>query len=270
MLQNNSMTGLLFLVGIFYNSILMGVGAMIGVLTGTIAAYIFKYDRQDITDGLFGFNGTLVGIALLLFFQPTILLFVAVILGSILSTLIMHVMHEKKLHPYTFPFVLSTWIVILAIKILDFSPRIVQDLQAAFEIDIIAALSMGFGQVMLQANIVTGAIFLVAILVNSHRAAAYAIAGSLLGISVAFGLSLPFNLINLGVFGFNGVLCGIAFSDRKALSWAYASISIIFSVFIMYGMITFNWIALTAPFVFATWITLGLRNWFNFYIKQKL
>jgi urea transporter len=77
---------------------------------------------------------------------------------------------------------------------------------------------------------------------------------------IAFGLSFPLNLVNAGIFGFNGVLCGIAFADEKRYPLLYATISIILSVFIVYGMTTLNLIALTAPFVFATWATLGLRK----------
>lgn len=64
MLQNNAMTGLLFLAGIFYHSWLAGLGALIGVLTSTITAFVLNYKKVDIYHGLYGFNGTLVGIAL--------------------------------------------------------------------------------------------------------------------------------------------------------------------------------------------------------------
>jgi urea transporter len=42
MLQNNIITGLLFLIGIFYNSWLMGIGALIGVLISTLTAFILE------------------------------------------------------------------------------------------------------------------------------------------------------------------------------------------------------------------------------------
>jgi len=64
MLQNNSITGLLFLAGIFYNSWILGLGAVIGVIAGTVTAFIMKYDKNDIDAGRYGFNAVLVGIAL--------------------------------------------------------------------------------------------------------------------------------------------------------------------------------------------------------------
>ena len=67
MLQNNALTGLLFLAGIFYNSWLMGLGAIAGNFISTISAKFLKYSEEDIKNGLYGFNGTLVGIAIWFF-----------------------------------------------------------------------------------------------------------------------------------------------------------------------------------------------------------
>ena len=64
MLQNNALTGLIFLAGIFYNSGLMGCGALFGNIISTSSAKLLKYPKEDIENGLFGFNGTLVGIAI--------------------------------------------------------------------------------------------------------------------------------------------------------------------------------------------------------------
>lgn len=260
MLQNNAFTGLLFLIAIFYNSWIMGLGALIGVIISTITAFILNYEKKDINDGLYGFNGTLVGIALFFFFKINILLICLVILGSILSSIIMNFMHKRKLYPYTFPFVLSTWILIVFIKFLNLIPFQTQELIKAENLNILSSLSIGFGQVMFQANIITGIIFFIAILINSRISAIYALIGSSIGILTALVFSFPLNLINIGIFGFNSVLCGIALADKKLSSLFYALVSIIISVFIINGMINVSIIALTSPFVFATWITLALRK----------
>jgi urea transporter len=260
MLQNNPITGLLFLLAIFYNSWLLGIGALIGVSVSTVTAFILKYKRKDIEDGLYGFNGTLVGLASLFFFEISVLLIILLIIGSFLSALIMNFMHTRKLRPYTFPFVLSTWILMILIKLFNLVPEISHQLTEILKLNILSSLSMGVGQVMFQENVITGIIFVIGIFISSKRAAIYAFIGSLIGMALALASVFPLNLINIGIFGFNGVLCGIAFADKKKYSLIYAIIAIILSVFIIYGMIAFNWAALTAPFVFATWITLGLKR----------
>src|SRR5262249_34744598 len=69
MLQNNPMTGLLFVVGIFLNSYEYGLTALLGLVVATLAAYLLGADQTLIRDGLFGFNGVLTGITLSVFLQ---------------------------------------------------------------------------------------------------------------------------------------------------------------------------------------------------------
>lgn len=261
MLQNNGITGLIFLIAIFYASWLMGVGALIGALVGTLTGIVLRYKEKDILDGLYGFNGTLVGIALLFFFKPTVLLFITLIIAVVVSAIVMNFMYKTKYSPYTFPFVLTTWLFIFLIKILNIAPSTISEVIQFTHVDILSGISLGFSQVMLQASIITGILFFIAILINSKISAIYALVGSTIGLltSLLFFPSL-LNLINIGIFGFNGVLCGIAFSDKKWNSFIFAVISIILSVSIIYGFIILNLIALTAPFVFATWITMFAKN----------
>lgn len=261
MLQNNAITGLIFLIGIFYASWLMGFGALIGVLIGTMTALILNYKQKDILDGLYGFNGTLVGITLLFFFEPTVLLFVFLVVAVIISTILMHFMYKNSLSPYTFPFVATTWVFIFIIKILNIIPSTISEATNFTTIDIFSGISLGFSQVMFQASIITGILFFLAILINSRISAIYALIGSVIGLFFSF-LFFPslINLINIGIFGFNGVLCGIAFSEKRWQSLIYAIISIVLSVGIIYGFMSLNLIALTAPFVFATWATLFIRK----------
>ena len=76
MLQENSITGLIFLIGIFLNSPLMALGLLIGTIVGTLTAQVLKYDQGNINSGLYGFNAALVGIAMLVFFHSTVLVWI--------------------------------------------------------------------------------------------------------------------------------------------------------------------------------------------------
>ena len=71
--------------------------------------------------------------------------------------------------------------------------------------------------VMLQASVITGILFFIGILINSRISAVYALAGSTIGLLTYYCFPSLINLINIGIFGFNGVLCGIAFSDKKGI-----------------------------------------------------
>jgi len=262
MLQDNALTGLLFLLGILVNSWQMFLAALLGVVSGTAAAHLLKYSKEDIAHGLYGFNAALVGLGLLFFFQPGVPLAILIIVGAALSTMIMNFMHKRKMSPYTFPFVLSTWIIIALVGATGIIPSQPPS-PLPLSLDIASALSMGFSQVMFQASVITGIFFLAAILVNSRANALYAFLGSLAGMTVALALSFPLGLISIGIYGYNGVLCGIAFAGSKKHALAFAIAASALSTLLVFAIQSEGISVLTSSFVFATWIVLGLESRFQ-------
>lgn len=258
MLQNNALTGLLFLAGIFYNSWLMGFGAIVGNIISTLSAKFLKYSDEDVKNGLYGFNGTLVGIAIYFFFGVNIYTTLFIVIGAALSTIIMQVM-KTRIPTFTAPFVISTWGVMLGITLLRLTHFLSTSLPQNGSLNLFSAISTGIGQVMFQGNIVTGLLFLLSILVNSRSAAIYALYGSLLGSLLATFLALPIAMINSGLFGYNAVLCGIALGTKKWNGFMLTTFAIILSVLLNYGLNKVGIMALTAPFVIATWVALLVK-----------
>jgi urea transporter len=260
MLQNSAPAGLLFLVGIFYNSWLMGIGSLAGNIVGTFSAALLGYSKEDRENGLYGFNGTLVGAAVFLFFEPSTVTIIALLLGAVLSTVIMRFISDR-IPAFTTPFVLSTWLVISTIAFFNLAPLVTSSPVTDSSFNPLSAVSMGLGQVMLQGNIITGVLCFIAILVHSRIAAIYALYGSLLGGLLAFLLSLPPSMINLGLFGYNAVLCSIALGDRRWSSFMLSTLAIGLSVLINLGMGMAGIIPFTAPFVLATWMMLFVKKY---------
>lgn len=259
-LLNNVTTGILFFVAICYSSWLMGVGAIIGVLVGTFTALFLKYDKNDIHLGLYGYNGALVGLAIICFFGFNISSVIALIFGSVLSSIIRKVMSTGKLPPYTAPFIISTWTVMSLLIIFNIIPIQAAHVPDARNVEIVPAVSNGIGQVMFQENIISGIILFIGIFVSSRISAFYAILGSSIGVIVPLVFSFPLNMINIGMFGFNAVLCGIAFSNKNWNSVILAAASGVVSVFITCGIMNLGIITLTAPFVLSTWLILLLNK----------
>jgi len=259
-LLNNVITGILFLAGAFYNSWLIGIGAVIGLLAGTFTALLFKYKRDDINNGLYGYNGALVGLATVYFFGFNVSAIIALFFGAVLSSIIMNFMTKRKLPPFTAPFIISTWIVMAIVLTLKIMPLKATQLPNASNLEIIPTLSRGIGQVMFQENIFTGIILFIGILVCSRISALYALLGTGIGVVVSFMCSFPLSMITAGLFGFNGVLCGIALSGKKWHHGILAIASIVVSVFVMFGMSRLGIITLTAPFVISAWLVLLVSN----------
>lgn len=259
MFQNNWFSGLLFLGGIFYNSWLFGLAAIAGTVISTVSAQILKYSKEDIKNGLYGFNGALTGIAIMVFFEPNLLSITALILGSVLSTVVMNFL-KKIVPPFTAPFVLVSWILIYSLVYIFKVPL---DTAPAFVVDhsfqLLEASGKSFGQVMFQDNVFTGFLFLLAILINSKMAALYAVYAAVLGSLFGWLFSASFSSINEGLMGYNAMLCAIALSGTRTKDMIWITFAIILSTALNIGLGKTGIITLTAPFVLTTWIVLGLK-----------
>lgn len=255
MLQKNAWTGLLFLIGIAVNSLSMLVGALVGVFSGTVIACLLKFDPKEIEDGLYGFNGALVGIACALFIDDLTTALLCNVFGSIVSSLLMRVSLNFRLKPFTAPFIVVVWIIFL----LGLFSKRIEDPVTAGSLNLLSAVSDGFGQVMFQENAMTGAIFLIGIGVSSRKSCMWALAGSVIGVCSAMVARYPVHAINQGLFGYNACLCGIALSGMHP-AFGLAAIMLSTHVTPLFSMIGIP--ALTAPFVLATWIAHGASSLF--------
>jgi urea transporter len=265
MLQNNSLTGLFFLAGICCGSLMMGLAALIAVVTGTFTAKLLKYDKDEINSGLYGFSAALVGVALICFFQPAIIIWIAVFVGSAFGTIVQHLFIVKKIPGFTFPFILVTW---LFLAIVHYCPTLIRPQPGAINADAnnyLALFSHGFGQVIFQGNIWAGALFIIGVFINRPIAAIYAIVGIALSSMLAYQLKEPVNNIYLGLLSYNAVLCAITFAGTKTQDFIMGLIAVILSVLIMMQMRYMNLPALTFPFVLATWLVMLINR-----VKQVL
>ena len=251
------------LAGIACNSWILALLALAGNIVSTLTACLCKYSREDIRNGLYGFNGTLVGIAIGVFMEINISSMFLLLFGSALSTWISRLFNRQKTIPgFTAPFIITVWILLLGNLYLFptlLLPAIPHVSEAVAHLP--KACCLNIGQVMFQGgNILAGLLFLIGILVNSRIQAIYTVWGAFLPLLVVLPLTTDFSAFNAGLLGYNGVLCSIALGNRTFKSIAWATLAILLSTGIqitgMYAGIT----TLTAPFVVAVWIMLCLQH----------
>jgi len=256
--QKNAITGLLFILGIGLNSQVMLVGGMLGALIGIITAKLLRFDEPSISSGLYGFNGTLVGIAIFFFHIPTITSSLLLIIGAALSSIIMRftLIRISRLPPLTAPFVISAWVTLGLASVLGVNSSISPE-HALLERDLFAVFR-GVGQVMFQGYWVTGALFLLGLFVHSPNAASWAFIGSCVSLLFARTFGFPEDLISLGIYGFNASLVGIALSSRYGKEVVPILLGILLSVLFTKAFELTIVPALTAPFVLAFWVVIGL------------
>ena len=65
--MNNPLSGLIILIGIFVSSNYQALCMLLGVISSTLTSLIFQMDKSSFSNGLYGYNGTLVGIGISLF-----------------------------------------------------------------------------------------------------------------------------------------------------------------------------------------------------------
>ncbi len=131
----------------------------------------------------------------------------------------------------------------------------------------------GVAQVFFMGSPLVGIIFVIALAINSKRAAAFAVIGSIAGslVGLALGIELvptslssPDNALTYGIFGFNSVLTAIALGDTFLQKGRSATTAAIIGAFIT-GFVTASLIWFTktfglpvetSAFVLTTWIFL--------------
>jgi len=278
MLQNNSYAGLLFVLGIFYNSVLLGAAVLVGTAASTATALLLQVDRGQVRAGWFGFNGALVAVALLYFFQGDVRVWVYVLCAAAVTTVLMaallRLMATWQLPALTAPFVFTTLCFVLAsarfgqlraTQHLPTSGRLPQgaSIEGVVSLGTFAeGLFNGVAQVFFQGNVVTGILFTLGLLVSSRVAALSALAGSLAGLLVAWGLGAAEPAMRVGAYGFNSVLTAIVLCDMvlvlNAAAMAYALLAALATA-VVYAAVSaafepLGMPALTLPFVLVAWV----------------
>ncbi len=276
MFQNNSYSGLLFLIGIAVNSLLFALAAFAGAAISTVSARLLGADRALVRSGMFGFNGALVGVALLYFLRPEPLTWACLVLAAFCATVLMAAMlvlfRRSGLPVLTAPFVLVALCFFLATARFGRLPSAgllpAAGLPKAASVEGVVSLATvaqgllnGIGQVFFQGDLLTGALFALGLLISSRRAFVAALAGSMGGLAVGWAMGAAEPAIRAGAFGFNSVLVAIAlgglFPKPGPLGTAYAALGVIVTPFVVAAataaLAPLGVPALTLPFVLVTW-----------------
>lgn len=291
MFQDNAWTGILFFAGILWGSIAshnisVFIGAFVGLLVSTLTGYLIGLKDERGSQGLWGFNGILVGVAFPTFLGNTVWMWLALILCAAMTTWVRNALDTFfktfGVTSYTFPFVVCTWLFLLAARQLNGIPHPglpeaelpygIHDTVNLVSWDIFVYWLKGISQVFLINNWVTGLFFLAALAVSSRRAAGWAALSSAVALLVAIFTKAPGMPVENGLYGFSAVLTGIAigatFTVPSLKTTVWAIIGVIATVYVQAGMNTlvvpFGIPTLTGPFCVATWFMMMPHyGWFT-------
>lgn len=289
MFQDNPLSGALFLAAIGWGSFAAGVpqtfiAGLLGVIVATFTGQCLRVSPGVLNAGLCGYNGVLVGIALATFLAPGPLLWAYVVLGAAVSVIvtlaISNAVRSSGLSALTFPFVLTTWILLLAsygfagLKgaalpsgaiVSAFQPYQVDPLNV---FDLLGGVLQSISQVFLKGSGLAAVLLLIGLAINSVAAAVFALGGAIIGVLTAHLLGAESELITGGLLGFSPVLTAILLGTvayRPGLRVAaYAAVAVVFTVIaqaaLNVALTPFAIPALTAPFVIVSWLFLLPRQ----------
>lgn len=283
MFQDNVWSGVLFLCGIFWGAYEEGFpavawGMLIGVLISTLTGYLLHLPDRKGAQGLWGFNGALVGCAFPTFLGDTVWMWIALCLCSAMSTWVRtgmdNIMKQWGVSSLTFPFVFSTWCFLLAARLLNgmppsfmSTPEFAGGLHDVFDMEfgnLVRTWLKGISQVFLINSWVTGIFFLAGLAVNNWKSAVWAAVASVLALFTVLVFKGPGKDIGNGLYGFSAVLTGIAlgstFCNDSWRSALWTLLGIVITVFAQAAMNAFfspmGLPTLTGPFCVVTWIFL--------------
>lgn len=223
---NNPFSGLLILLALFIQAPWIGWMSLLGVVSSTVMAIALKLDRDNIRNGIYGYNGILVGAALATFGSGgngdgNLAWAIAIIIFSALTTVMLKTFGVWWASTFdspalTLPFNLATLLFLSLVALIPQSifqlgtaatdsARVPLDMTQVF-----ASIPINFGQVFLADNLIAGSLILLAVALCTPLGTVVGLVGGILGMVAAFILGIMPNDIYAGLWGYNSVLGAMA------------------------------------------------------------
>jgi len=253
--QPSALTGGVFLALILTQSAAAFSMCLAGALGATLCAFFVEYPRRVYFDGLGGFNGGLLGLALALFYELSATLLVVGFAGGVLTGFARAGLERiLPMPPFTAPFVGVAWLAFGMIELLALDPATLP----APDGSRLYALATNASQVLFLLNPWVGLMVIVAVLLHSRSAALWVAGASMVAWLTTLVLGLPDDLAAAGLLGYNALILAAALQHRGTFV-PLAVAGVVASVWLTYVCFQFHFTPLSAPFVASAWLVIGME-----------
>ena len=279
-LQDNGWSGLLITIGMFFSHWTLGVTCFLGSLIGVLTAKALKAKDGDIEFGLYGFNASLAYMCVMFTFatndaHATLnganpILWVLGAVAAVIATGIMHVFVTKGWTAFTFPFVVTCWVLCwgfstFGILGLEQTTPALPDYTGT--VDAITTPFYGWAEVNFGANFLTGVFIFLGLAISSPSVAMWGTAAATLGgLFAHYVLGVDANTLANGIYSFSPILVACAFVTKSGVSRAdfiYIVVGVLLAVLIHYGVNSIGLATYTIGFIVATWIMEAVQKAVN-------
>ena len=278
-LQDNGWSGLLITIGMFFSHWTLGVTCFLGALIGTLTAKALKAKEGDIEFGLYGFNASLAYMCVMFTFATndahetwtaaSPLLWVLGAVAAVIATVIMHVFVTKGWTAFTFPFVVTCWVLCWAFakyNVLGLEQTTPALPDYTGTVNAITTPFYGWAEVNFGASFLTGVFIFLGLAISSPSVAMWGTAAATLGgLFAHYVLGVDANTLANGIYSFSPILVACAFVTKSGVSRAdfvYIVVGILLAVLIHYGVSQFM-ATYTIGFIVATWIMEAVQKAVN-------
>jgi len=247
-----------FLIIISFFDYGAGIGGLLAVLVANMLAWGLGYNRYLVSTGFYGYNALLVGLGVGLFYQPSLEVYVLIIISAILTffiTIVFQGVLGKYGLPFlSVPFLFGIWIVALSggdLSALNISERGIftynelyalggqrfvdfyDFLETTISNSFVRIYLHSLGAIFFQTHLLAGIIIAIGLLIYSRITFVL----SILGFTIAFLfyrlVGIEFNSLGYTFIGFNYLLTAIALGGY----------------YLVPGRVSFGWIILMLPAV---------------------
>ncbi|AGF72952.1 urea transporter [Corynebacterium halotolerans] len=264
----NSVSGLLILVGLSFMDPRFAVLVMLGSMVQSIGGWFLGL-REEVRHGLMGYNGALVGAAAGLYAGYTHVSVLLTIVGSFACVAVHEltralfassVLSRFSLPVSTAPFCIVAGLTFGAVG------QLAEPGELSTSTDLAAGVSLGlfnsFSEVLLADGLVCGLLIVAALLLCSPAAAGFGVGGAAVALAVATVVRGGVDETSSGLYGYSAVLVTIAlgallWTDR---SWAVrvlgSFIGVVLTLLIQPLLALTPVPVFTWPFLLAMWLVL--------------
>lgn len=275
-LQDNGWSGLLITIGMFFSDWTLGVTCFLGAVIGTLTAKAIGAKDADIEFGLYGFNASLAYMCVLFTFglasgeqvnNPAVVWALGAV-AAVISTVIMHVFVTKGLVAFTFPFVVTCWVLCWGLAQMGVLTQTTPALPDYTEtVNAITTPFYGWAEVNFGASFITGVFIFLALAISSPSVAMWGTAAASIGALFAhYILGIDANTLANGIYSFSPILVACAFVTKSGVSRAdfiYIIVGIVLAVLIHYGVASTGLATYTIGFIVASWIMEAVQKAVN-------
>lgn len=240
---NNPVSGLLIALAMLIQSPWTAFMLVVGVVVSTWTAYLMRLDRPSVRNGIFGLNGSLVGLAFGTFGAwgngtGNWLWVLAAIACAALSTVLMEYIGfwmatRLGLPSMVVPFQIVTYsFLIIALYVpqpfFEFGapPPFPNPAESLGLGGILSALVTGIGQIFFSDNLISALLIIIALALCSPMGALVGSLGSAIGLLVGIMVGIDLNAVYAGLLGYNSALTAISIGgifyapNRKSILFA--------------------------------------------------